>query len=129
MSCKRPFCENAGRYTSGYCGIHDILFNEGKGERLSVFADVVTGREIRGAWSWDGDRLWFKGECDCGVAIAGMYTKDEMQICKAHFAHCWRCGTRTQLHPPTREPYEPPTVRDATPEEGKEWAVKRQHKL
>jgi len=27
-------CENRARYDSGYCGIHDITENEGKGRRL-----------------------------------------------------------------------------------------------
>ncbi len=30
--CKTLLCRNAGRYDSGYCGICDILHNEGRGE-------------------------------------------------------------------------------------------------
>ncbi len=29
--CKAEGCDNAGRYNSGYCGICDIKFNEGRG--------------------------------------------------------------------------------------------------
>lgn len=32
--CKHPPCPNAGRYDSGYCGVCDIRFNTGRGERL-----------------------------------------------------------------------------------------------
>lgn len=32
--CRAYGCENEARYTSMYCGIHDIEFNDGKGERL-----------------------------------------------------------------------------------------------
>jgi hypothetical protein len=28
-------CDNEARYDSGYCGLHDIELNEGKGVRLS----------------------------------------------------------------------------------------------
>lgn len=30
--CQHPPCLNAGRYDSGYCGIHDILYNKGSGK-------------------------------------------------------------------------------------------------
>lgn len=32
--CSNPTCENDARYSSGYCGICDIQFNEGNGERI-----------------------------------------------------------------------------------------------
>ncbi len=33
--CDAKGCNNEARYNSGYCGLHDIEFNEGKGVRLS----------------------------------------------------------------------------------------------
>lgn len=33
LTCKARSCENEARYTSGYCGICDILHNQGNGER------------------------------------------------------------------------------------------------
>jgi hypothetical protein len=32
--CKHPPCNNDGRYDSGYCGVCDILHNDGRGKRL-----------------------------------------------------------------------------------------------
>ncbi len=31
--CVNAKCENAGRYTSGYCAVCDVEYNQGKGER------------------------------------------------------------------------------------------------
>jgi hypothetical protein len=35
MQCNADGCDNEARYDSGYCGIHDIEFNDGKGTRES----------------------------------------------------------------------------------------------
>ncbi len=32
--CKSVDCSNMGRYDSGYCGLHDIEHNQGKGKRV-----------------------------------------------------------------------------------------------
>jgi len=32
--CAHEPCTNPARYSSGYCGIHDIEFNSAKGERV-----------------------------------------------------------------------------------------------
>ena len=32
--CKHPPCMNPGRYTSGFCGIHDLLLNDARGEKV-----------------------------------------------------------------------------------------------
>ena len=34
--CKHEHCMNPGRYSSGYCGIHDIEFNDAKGEKVEL---------------------------------------------------------------------------------------------
>lgn len=31
--CRNRQCTNEARYSSGYCGLCDIAFNDGKGER------------------------------------------------------------------------------------------------
>ena len=32
--CRVPSCDNAGRYSSGYCSLHDSELNAGKGTRV-----------------------------------------------------------------------------------------------
>lgn len=33
--CAAPDCTNENRYTTGYCGIHDLLLADGKGTKIS----------------------------------------------------------------------------------------------
>lgn len=35
LQCSHEPCGNEARYSSGYCGIHDIEFNDGKGKRIT----------------------------------------------------------------------------------------------
>lgn len=35
LQCSHGPCGNEARYSSGYCGIHDIEFNDGKGKRIT----------------------------------------------------------------------------------------------
>lgn len=35
LQCRHPRCSNEARYDSGFCGIHDIEFNDGKGKRIT----------------------------------------------------------------------------------------------
>ena len=35
LICKHAGCRNEARYDSGYCGIHDIQFNDGQGKRTT----------------------------------------------------------------------------------------------
>jgi len=43
--CRHPPCFNAGRYSSGYCGIHDIEFNEGNGTRVAQLLCAECGTD------------------------------------------------------------------------------------
>lgn len=51
--CANVSCDNKARYTSGYCGLCDIEFNEGKGRKLSNYTNsldrsMVDDYDVRG---------------------------------------------------------------------------------